>query len=267
MQTTENVSTLAKIGKVANEALASIGITLNKESTELSKEPDVTELMMEGKLADGKTVMFEDEAKSAGSAVFVLTPDGDKIPLPMGEYEMQDGSKFMVAEEGKLGGMAAEEPGEEAPAEMEGDEMVEGEAPPMEMEDAPMMDEMAPPTELQEAIGAMSTEAINKMVDDMVMARLQELGIAPATEMEDAGGYDTAYPMEMSKEEPKAEEEDSTRGGETELSKEEETEEEVTEFKHSPSKSKNTNNKQEDRWRPSRADVGLKSSIYDLLSE
>ena len=69
------------------------------------------------KLENGTTI--EAEAFEANQEVFIVTED-EKIALPVGEYEMEDGRILVVAEEGVIAEMrdAGEEPqAEEAPAE------------------------------------------------------------------------------------------------------------------------------------------------------
>lgn len=51
------------------------------------------------KLGDGVTVL-EAEMFEAGNEVFVVTEDEQKIPLPVGEYELEDGRILVVVEEG-----------------------------------------------------------------------------------------------------------------------------------------------------------------------
>ena len=68
------------------------------------------------KLENGTTI--EAEAFEANQEVFIVTEEDEKIALPVGEYEMEDGRILVVAEEGVIAEMrdAGEEP-EEAPAE------------------------------------------------------------------------------------------------------------------------------------------------------
>jgi hypothetical protein len=50
------------------------------------------------KLADGVTVL-EADAFEAGMEVYVVTPDGN-VPVPVGEYELENGMILVVATEG-----------------------------------------------------------------------------------------------------------------------------------------------------------------------
>ena len=53
------------------------------------------------KLGDGVTVI-EAETFEAGNEVFVVTEDEQKIPVPLGEYELEDGRILVVVEEGVI---------------------------------------------------------------------------------------------------------------------------------------------------------------------
>ena len=77
------------------------------------------------KLADGVTVL-EAEAFEPEMEVFVVTEDDQKIPVPMGEYEMEDGRILVVEVEGVV--KEVKEKMEEAPMEEEPTVEVEVEA-------------------------------------------------------------------------------------------------------------------------------------------
>jgi hypothetical protein len=51
------------------------------------------------KLMDGVTVL-EADMFEAGNEIFVVTEDEQKIPVPIGEYELEDGRMLIVVEEG-----------------------------------------------------------------------------------------------------------------------------------------------------------------------
>ena len=74
------------------------------------------------KLGDGVTVL-EAEMFEAGNEVFVVTEDEQKIALPIGEYELEDGRILVVVEEGIISEIkekeVEEEVEEEAPIEEE----------------------------------------------------------------------------------------------------------------------------------------------------
>ena len=84
------------------------------------------------KLSDGVTIL-EAEVFEAGAEVFVVAED-QKIALPVGEYELEDGKILVVSEEGMIAEikeMKAEEemPMEEPESEVEVEVEAEAEAP------------------------------------------------------------------------------------------------------------------------------------------
>lgn len=86
----------------------------------LGIEEETTQLAYEGKLADGTIIVSEADALAEGVAVSVLVEDGTQIPLPVGEYETEEGVKFVVEEEGVISSMVEET---EAKDEDEDEEM------------------------------------------------------------------------------------------------------------------------------------------------
>ena len=73
------------------------------------------------KLENGTTI--EAEAFEVNQEVFIVTEEDEKIALPIGEYTLEDGRILVVAEEGIIAEVRAEE--EEAPATEEVVEEVE----------------------------------------------------------------------------------------------------------------------------------------------
>jgi len=73
------------------------------------------------KLTDGVTII-EADSWDAGSEVFIVTEDEQRIPVPVGEFELEDGRMLVVVEEGVIAEVKAmaEEVEEEA-GEMEAD--------------------------------------------------------------------------------------------------------------------------------------------------
>ena len=56
----------------------------------------------EAKLDNGTVLVSDDFAE--GSSIFIKVEDDDtKVPLPIGEYDMEDGKKLIVIEEGIIG--------------------------------------------------------------------------------------------------------------------------------------------------------------------
>lgn len=79
------------------------------------------------KLEDGVTVV-DAESFEAGESVFVMTEDEQKIPLPVGDYNLEDGRVLCVKEEGIIYEMKDGKEEEEAP-EVEEEVEAEAEAP------------------------------------------------------------------------------------------------------------------------------------------
>lgn len=69
------------------------------------------------KLMDGVTIL-EADSFEAGNEVFIVTEDEQKIPLPVGEYEFEDGRMLIVVEEGMIAEVKEKEM-EEPEAEVE----------------------------------------------------------------------------------------------------------------------------------------------------
>ena len=99
---------------------------LNKVRTLLGMEVKLETM----RLTDGVS-MLEAEVFEAGQPVFILTEDEQRIALPVGDYELEDGRILVVIEEGIIADIR-----EAAEAEVE----VEVEAPEAEM---PAEEEMA----------------------------------------------------------------------------------------------------------------------------
>jgi len=100
------------------------------------------------RLTDGVS-MLEAEAFEAGQPVFILTEDEQRIALPIGEYELEDGRILVVIEEGVISEIK-----EKAPeAEVE----VEVEAPEAEMPEEEMSESAA--TTAKKIIESVSKES------------------------------------------------------------------------------------------------------------
>jgi hypothetical protein len=93
-----------------------------KSQETLSKIMELLNLQDEVKLESMKLengTVIEAEAFEPNQEVFIVTED-ERIALPIGEYEMEDGRILVVAEEGviaEIGEAKEEEAPEEAPAE------------------------------------------------------------------------------------------------------------------------------------------------------
>ena len=66
-----------------------------------------TRVELEDRKLDNGTVISADEF-AEGQPVFIVTED-ERIPMPVGEYMMEDGSMLVVEEEGIIAAISAEE--------------------------------------------------------------------------------------------------------------------------------------------------------------
>ena len=79
--------------------------TLNKIAVLLgltdAKESEAhTVYMTEARLEDGTLIATDAEAWEPGVEVFIVPDEGDRMPLPVGEYSLDGGSVMVVVEEG-----------------------------------------------------------------------------------------------------------------------------------------------------------------------
>lgn len=107
----------------ATETLNKIANLLN---VELAAQEEIK--LEQVKLENGTVI--EAESFEADQPVFIVTED-ERVALPIGEYELEDGRVLVVAEEGIIGELRAA--GEEAPAAEEEVEAAEEEKEEEEM--------------------------------------------------------------------------------------------------------------------------------------
>jgi len=74
----------------------------NKFDVNLKTEEIEVNLEAQAVLENG-TIIYTDAASfEEGAEVYIINEEGEKIPLPDGEYELEDGSKMSVADGGKI---------------------------------------------------------------------------------------------------------------------------------------------------------------------
>ena len=122
---------------------------LNKVRSLLGMEVKLEQM----KLTDGVSVL-EADVFEAGNEVFIVTEDEQKIPLPVGEYELEDMRVLVVTEEGLIAEI------KEAAAEEEEVKVEEPEAPVMEEE---MAAEAAP------------KKTVESIIKETFFSKLEEL--------------------------------------------------------------------------------------------
>jgi len=113
-----------------NGLLEKIANVLMSLAPAKKEEADIELGSMKSK--DGQVeIMFEGDAMQVGGRVWVVAEDGTEVPLPMGDYELEDGSILVVSEDGVIGEVkpvsSSQEPQPQAPAQM-GDQITEAQA-------------------------------------------------------------------------------------------------------------------------------------------
>ena len=90
-------------------------------ATQLSEEKQEVK-MAEATLDSGQVIATDAENWAVGVPVFVINEEGEQIPLPDGEYKLEDGTEFTVAEgvvaAWEMPAAEAEAPAEELAAEV-----------------------------------------------------------------------------------------------------------------------------------------------------
>ena len=69
------------------------------------------------KTSEGIVIEFEGDAMQVGGAISAVSEDGTKLPVPIGEYLLEDGSTLVVSSEGIIGEIKPA--GESAPAQQQ----------------------------------------------------------------------------------------------------------------------------------------------------
>jgi len=87
---------------------------LNKVRALLGMEVKLEQM----KLTDGVSVL-EADAFEAGNEVFIVTEDDQRIAVPVGEYDLENGMVLVVAEEGMIAEVKEKEAEEEEAPEVE----------------------------------------------------------------------------------------------------------------------------------------------------
>jgi hypothetical protein len=129
---------------------------LNKVRTLLGLEVKLETM----RLSDGVS-MLEAEVFEAGQPVFILTEDEQRIALPVGEYELEDGRILVVIEEGVIADVR-----EAAEAEVE----VEVEAPEAEVETGKMPEE-----EMSEAAAPQAKKIVESITKESFFSEIEAL--------------------------------------------------------------------------------------------
>ena len=110
----------------------------------LNKDVEV-KLEYQAKLTDGTIIVSSADDLVAGADVSILAEDGTTMPLPVGNYETEDGTSFTVEEEGIVAEIAVVE---EEEARKEEEDYKDEEEVEMNEE---IVEEVVEPSEVEEA--------------------------------------------------------------------------------------------------------------------
>ena len=151
---------LESIVNAIKDGFASIKLSNETEQVEVVETIEVS--MMTMMLKDGVTTL-EAESFEAGKSVFVVTENGDKVPAPIGEHELEDGRILVITEEGMIAeikdAMVEEVETEvETPVEMSTEEMIKAIVTNMSVEVAKQIESIR--TELSAQIEEVKTAKV-----------------------------------------------------------------------------------------------------------
>lgn len=132
----------------------------------LNKDVEV-KLEYQAKLTDGTIIVSSADDLVAGADVSILAEDGTTMPLPVGNYETEDGTSFTVEEEGVVAEIAVVE---EEEARKEEEDYKDEEEVEMNEE---IVEEVVEPSEVEEARHPKkikTTEEIEFSKEDLINA-------------------------------------------------------------------------------------------------
>ena len=110
----------------ATEILSKIKTYLGEDTADIvenvEQDQEVKVELAQAKLENG--TVLEAEAFESGKEIFILTDD-EKVAVPIGEYQMEDGQILVVEEEGLIGEIKKAEAKEEEEVEASEDQVEE----------------------------------------------------------------------------------------------------------------------------------------------
>lgn len=113
---------------MSNETILTraLNVLMGKEETApIEPNPVVEVEMAEKKTIDGAAI-FDSETFAIGEPVFLIAEDGTKIPVPMGEYVLEDNTSIVVDDKGTIVEVStAEEEAQDVEEEMQNQPMKE----------------------------------------------------------------------------------------------------------------------------------------------
>lgn len=130
---------------MSNETILqrALNVLMGKEETASIETAPVVEVeMAEKKTIDG-TAVFDSENFAIGEPVFLIAEDGTKIPVPMGEYQLEDSTSIVVDDSGIIVEVST---AEEEAQDQEVDTMM-----PETMQNQPMKEQIKKASEMTPA--------------------------------------------------------------------------------------------------------------------
>lgn len=162
----------------ATEILSKIKTYLGEDTADIVENIEQSQVveLAQAKLENG--TVLEAEAFESGNEIFILTDD-EKVAVPVGEYQMEDGQILVVSEEGIIGEIKSESQEEEEEVEASEEVSEDTELEEVEAEYA-TKEELAEVRSLVEEIKQMieKKEEMSE-VEEQVKEELSE---TPATE-------------------------------------------------------------------------------------
>lgn len=117
--------------------------------------------LTEAALDNGTVIYTDAEAFAEGVEVYIINDEGERIPLPPGDYTLEDGTVIAVGEGGVVTAMSSPAPAEEAPAqEVQAEEEEKKEDEEMEDEEKKEEEKMEGTAITREEVAVMIAEAI-----------------------------------------------------------------------------------------------------------
>jgi hypothetical protein len=101
----------------------------NKFNVKLTVTEEPRTEMAEAALDNGTVIYTDADAFAEGVEAYIINDEGEKIPLPAGEYTLADGGLIVVGEGGIVSSVG-EAPAEEVVEEVEASEEIEAEEEP-----------------------------------------------------------------------------------------------------------------------------------------
>jgi hypothetical protein len=148
-----------------------------KSNNVIEKIKDVLNLTEEVKLEQMKLengAILEADSFESGKEVFIVTED-EKVAVPVGEYEMEDGRILIIAEEGLISEIKDAEATEEVEEEVAEVEEVEAQEEEKEEMGYATKEELAEVKEMIEEIKAMLEPKEEMSADDLGNLMTEEL--------------------------------------------------------------------------------------------